>query len=134
MAFDGIFEIIISFLFAGNYLFRLETIFFKMGQSRPLFLFIIVFSTCYKLNSNLNWWKHRWCAWDPNPGWQDGRRKRIHWAMAAPQVGDDLGSFFEVKGGSLAFEVTAVPMGVMATAPALSMNLVPQRVCIKCLD
>ena len=50
--------------------------------------------------------------------------------MAAPQVGDDLGSFFEVKGGSLAFEVTAVPMGVMATAPAL----VPQRVCIKCLD
>ena len=58
--------------------------FLKMGQSRPLFLFIFVFSTCYNLNSNLNWKKHRWCAWDLNPGRQDGRRKWIHWAMAAP--------------------------------------------------
>ena len=28
--------------------------------------------------------KHRWCAWDSNPGRQDGRRRRIHWAIAAP--------------------------------------------------
>ena len=28
--------------------------------------------------------KHRWCAWDSNPGRQDGRHRRIHWAMAAP--------------------------------------------------
>ena len=28
----------------------------------------------------------RWCARDSNPRWQDGRRRRIHWAMAAPQV------------------------------------------------
>ena len=34
----------------------------------PLFLFIFVFSTCY----NLNWKKHRCCAWDSNPG---GRMK-----------------------------------------------------------
>ena len=60
-------------------------IFFKkMGQFRPLFLFIFVFSTRHNLNSNLNWKKHRWCAWESNPGWQDGRRERIHWATAAP--------------------------------------------------
>ena len=56
-----------------------------MGQSRPLFLFIFVFSTRYNLNSNLNWKKHRWCAWESNPGRQDGRRKQIHWATAAPR-------------------------------------------------
>ena len=28
--------------------------------------------------------KHRWHAWDSNPGRQDGRRRQIHWAMAAP--------------------------------------------------
>ena len=28
--------------------------------------------------------KVRCCAWDLNPGWQDGRRRRIHWAMATP--------------------------------------------------
>ena len=28
----------------------------------------------------------RWCAWDSNPGWQNGRRRQIHWAMAAPFV------------------------------------------------
>ena len=50
----------------------------KMGQFRPLFLFIFVISTCYNLNSY--WKKHRWCAWDSNPGWQDGRIEQIHWA------------------------------------------------------
>ena len=30
--------------------------------------------------------KDRWCAWDSNSGRQDGRRGRIHWAMAAPQL------------------------------------------------
>ena len=58
--------------------------FLKMGQSRPLFQFIFVFSIWYNLNSNFNWKKRRWCAWDSNPGRQDGRRKWIHWAMAAP--------------------------------------------------
>ena len=28
--------------------------------------------------------KHGWCAWDSNPGPKDGRRRHIHWAMAAP--------------------------------------------------
>ena len=29
------------------------------------------------------WKKCRWCAWDLNPGLQDGRCRWIHWAMAA---------------------------------------------------
>ena len=62
-----------------------------MGQSRPLFLFIFVLFTfqfkwqIYNLN-NINWKKRRWCAWDSNPGRQDGRRRQIHWAIAAPLV------------------------------------------------
>ena len=28
----------------------------------------------------------RWYAWDSNPGGHDGRRRRIHWAMAAPKI------------------------------------------------
>ena len=53
-----------------------------MGQSRPLFVLFSVFS-CY--NFNTNWKKRRWCAWDLNPGSQDGRRRRNHGAMAATQ-------------------------------------------------
>ena len=30
--------------------------------------------------------KHRWRAWDLNPGRQDGRSRWIHWAMAAPPL------------------------------------------------
>ena len=55
----------------------------------PLYLFIFILFTfefnwqIYSLN-NINWKKHRWCAGDSNPGRQNGRRRRIHWAMAAP--------------------------------------------------
>ena len=56
--------------------------FLKNGPIPASFLFIFDFSTCY--NSNLNWKKHRWCAWDSNPGRQVGRHERIHWATAAP--------------------------------------------------
>ena len=50
---------------------------FKNG---PIFLFIFVLFSLqfqYKLK------KHRWCAWDSNPGPQDGRRRRNHGAMVA---------------------------------------------------
>ena len=63
-------------------------LFFKWANP-GLFLFIFVLFTfqfkwqIYNLN-NINWNKHRWCAWDSNPGWQDGRRRKIHWAIAAP--------------------------------------------------
>ena len=30
--------------------------------------------------------KHRHCAWDSNPGWQDGRCRQIHSATAVPQT------------------------------------------------
>ena len=35
---------------------------------------------------NTNWKKHRWCAWDLNPGPQDGRHRWNHGAMAATQI------------------------------------------------
>ena len=55
---------------------------FLMSQSRPLFCLFLLFS-CY--NFNTNWKKHRWCAWDLNPGPQDGSCRRNHGAMAATQ-------------------------------------------------
>ena len=53
----------------------------KMGQSRPLFVYSHPFSH-YNFN-NTNWEMCWWCAWDLNPGPQDGRRRRNHGAMAA---------------------------------------------------
>ena len=47
--------------------------------------FSIYFRLFNTLQFKLKLKKHRWCAWDLNPGRQDGRRKRIHWATAAPQ-------------------------------------------------
>ena len=37
------------------YLLYSSKVFLKMGQYRPLFLFIFMFSTCNSLNWNLNW-------------------------------------------------------------------------------
>ena len=34
--------------------------------------------------------KHRWCAWNSNPWRQDGRRRKIHWDMAAPYAEQGL--------------------------------------------
>ena len=53
----------------------------KMGQSRPLFVYFHHFHmTQFKYNLK----KRRWCGWDSNPGWHDGRQRWIRWAMAAP--------------------------------------------------
>ena len=85
-----------NFIFAENYLHsfckEIKTsfakadwdgyCFLKMGQSRPLFVYFRIF---HKTQININWKMCRWCALDSNPGWQDGRRRQIHWAMAAPQ-------------------------------------------------
>ena len=49
--------------------------------SRPLFNYFCLFHmTRFK---NINWKKCRWWASDSNPGKQNGRHRRIHWAMAA---------------------------------------------------
>ena len=56
-----------------------QVFFKKMGQSRPLFWLFLFFS---HYNFNINWKKHRWCAWDSNPGLQDGRHRRNHGAIA----------------------------------------------------
>ena len=66
---------------------------FKTTQREEIFLngpipaSFCLFSFFSHPNSNdkyIIWKKHRWYAWDSNPGWLDGRRRRIHWAMAAP--------------------------------------------------
>ena len=55
-----------------------------MGQTRPLFGLFLFFSQCKdKFCTNFTI-KHRWSAWESNPGRHDRRRRRIHWAMATP--------------------------------------------------
>ena len=51
-----------------------------MGQSRPLFVYFCSFLVTISTQIEK---KHRWYAWDSNLGPQDGRRRRIHGAMAA---------------------------------------------------
>ena len=53
----------------------------KNGPISASFRFIYVFSS---LHNSINWWTRRWCAWDSNLGRQNGRHRRIHWAIAAP--------------------------------------------------
>ena len=38
-----------------------------------------------KYNTKFDYKKHRWCAWESNPGPQDGRHRWIHWAIAVPK-------------------------------------------------
>ena len=54
-----------------------------MGPTRPLLVYFRYFHMT-NIAQNCKWKKHRWCAWVLNPGWQDGRHRQIHWAMAAP--------------------------------------------------
>ena len=56
----------------------------NMGQSRPLFCLLSSPPPHHK--SITNWKKHRWSAWNSNPGPQDGRRRRNHGAMASTHV------------------------------------------------
>ena len=58
-----------------------KTFFFKNGPVPASFCLFLIFSR-YNFN-NTNWKKCRWCAWDSNPGPQDGRRRWNHGAMAA---------------------------------------------------
>ena len=53
-----------------------------MGHSRPLFVYFCYFLVTTSIQIEK---KHRWCAWDSNPGPQDGRRRQNHGAMAATQ-------------------------------------------------
>ena len=67
-------------------------LFFKNGPI--LASFSIYFRLFNTLQFKLKLKKRRWCAWDSNLGWQDGRRKRIHSATVA--------QFFSVNTYSLA--------------------------------
>ena len=74
---------------SSQFIYLEANLFLKKGPFSASFFFTFVLFTfqfkwqIYSLN-NINWKKHRWCAWDSNLGKQDGRCKRIHWAMAAP--------------------------------------------------
>ena len=48
----------------------------QMGCFFPASFCLFLFFSHYNFN-NTNRKKHRWCAWDLNPGWQDGRSRRI---------------------------------------------------------
>ena len=64
-----------------NKLIRQKQRFFKkIGQSWPFLFIFVLFSTQWHYSTK----KRRWCAWDSNLRRQDGRHRRIHWAMAAP--------------------------------------------------
>ena len=71
---------------------QLTNVFLKMGESRPLFCLLSFFSHSNSNDKYIIWKKHRWCAVDSNPGRLDGRRRWIHWAMAAP-----LKCYLEIK-------------------------------------
>ena len=58
--------------------------FFKWAEPDLYFVYFrSFFSTQWHYGTEFDYKKHRWFAWDSNPGRQDGRRRRIHWAMAA---------------------------------------------------
>ena len=52
----------------------------------PLLFIFVLFSTQLQMLCNIycKWKKYWWCAWDLNPGQENGRLRRVHWAMAAP--------------------------------------------------
>ena len=65
---------------------QLKEAFWKTDQIRPRLIYFCSFhKTKYSPNLIINHKSVRMCAWDSNPGRQDGRRRRIHLAMAAPQ-------------------------------------------------
>ena len=62
--------------------FERGIIFLKIG---PIPASFCLFSFFSHHNFNTNWKNHRCCAWDSNPGPQNGRRRRNHRAMASTQ-------------------------------------------------
>ena len=67
-----------------SYAIRYSTLamifFFKKNGPIPASFCLFLSFSHYNFNNRK---KHRWCAWDLNPGPQDGRRRRNHRAMAA---------------------------------------------------
>ena len=71
-----------QYFFSFSCVHQFSSWFFSLKSGPiPASFCLFSFFSCY--NFNTNWKKHRWCAWDSNPGPQDGRRRRNHRAMAA---------------------------------------------------
>ena len=61
--------------------------FLQNEPNRASFLFIfILFTWQIQQKFDYKWLNHRWCAWDSNPGGQNGRCREIHWAIEAPHI------------------------------------------------
>ena len=66
---------------------HLELCFWYRPNSAYTWLFLSFSQYMTNIEEILTKWrKHWWFAWDLNPGSQDGRCRRIHWAMAAPHL------------------------------------------------
>ena len=70
---------------------------------------------------------YRWCAWDSNPWWQDGRRTRIHWAMAAPQY------FWSHPAKHTSRNVQILWQKLYDSATNSNANVDPERTCKQAL-
>ena len=73
-------------LFIGHKENDKNYVYLKFFLKNGPFLASFCLFSFFSYNFNTNWKKRRWCAWDLNPGPQDGRRRRNHWAMAATNV------------------------------------------------
>ena len=98
-----------------------------MGQSWPLFV-LFLFSSCY--NFNTNWKKHRWCAWDSNPGPQDGRRRQNHGAMAATseQIFESNPDVIQICNPVYVFLILDVT-GLFFFIFVFSLQLIENKIC-----
>ena len=54
-------------------------LFFKWAKPASFLFIFVLFSTQWQYSTKFDYKKRRWCAWDSNPGRQNGRRRRIHW-------------------------------------------------------
>ena len=79
--------ITISSIWSSGYWRTLTFAMFFLNGPIPASFCLFSFFSHSNSNDKYKLKKHRWCAWDSNPGRQDGRRRRIHWAMAAPHAG-----------------------------------------------
>ena len=71
----------IHFKEAGSW----RTFFFQKNGPIPAPFCLFLSFSRYNFN-NTNWKKHRWCAWNSNPGPQDGRCRRNHRATATAHM------------------------------------------------
>ena len=102
-----------------------------MGQT-GLFCLFLSFSQNNDKYSTI-WKKCRWCAWDLNPGTQDGRHRQIHWAMAASFLWSCTITFGITTYSFLDY-LLWLPIGVVLGQPWAWLRDAPDPINITYLD